>query len=130
MVVEGVLAGIVQLQRAVERVAQEGFPEAVHGARVCGRLAEEQPAFAQVVGVADGDAEVGVATVAGVFGVVPEGDDESAGGKLEDVGVVDVVGVGGTSGYVALGFPVFGGQRRGRTMCCEGFRTMFCPCRY
>ena len=39
--------------------------------------------------------------------MVAEGDDEAAGGELEDVGVVDVVGVGGTSGYVALGFPVF-----------------------
>ena len=78
MVVGGVFAGIVQLQRAIKRVAQEGLPESVDGAGVRGGLTEESPALAQVVRVADGDAEVGVFATAGVFGVVAEGDDEAA----------------------------------------------------
>ena len=105
------LVRVVQLQRgSVERVPQEGLPEPCHGAWVCGGLAEEVPAFAEVVGVADGDAEVDVAAaVLRVFGVVAEGDEEPAGGELDDVGVVDVVGVGRAAGDVALDFPGCGG---------------------
>ena len=58
-----------------------------------GCLAEVFPAETAVVGVAEGDAEVGVVAGAGVSVVVAEGDDETAAGKLERVGVVDVVGV-------------------------------------
>lgn len=78
LVVEGVLTRIVQLQRAVERVAQEWLPEAVDGAGFRGGLTEEQPTLAQVVGVADGDAEVGVAAITRVFRVIAECDDEAA----------------------------------------------------
>ena len=61
--------------------------------------------MALVGGDGDGDAEVGVCACCGVFGVVAEGAEDVAGGELEDVGVVDVVGVGGTAGYFAYVLP-------------------------
>lgn len=58
LVVRRVLARVVELQRlAVLGVAEEGFPIAVHGARVGGRGAEVGPVGAVVVGVGDADAE-------------------------------------------------------------------------
>ncbi len=54
-----------------------------------------------VVGDADGDAEIGVGACGGVFGVAAEGAEDISGGELEDIGVVDVVGVGGAADYFA-----------------------------
>ena len=58
-----------------------------------------------VVGVADGDSEIGVCAAAGVFGVVAECAEDPAGRELEDVGVVDVVCVGWPSGDFTLDVP-------------------------
>ncbi len=54
-----------------------------------------------VVGDADDDAEIGVGACGGVFGVVAKGAEDLAGGEGEDVGIVDVVGVGGAADYFA-----------------------------
>ena len=63
-------------------VAEEGFPVAVNGTVVGGGGAEVGPGFALVAGYGDGDAEEGVGTVIGVFGVVAEGAEDFAGGEL------------------------------------------------
>ncbi len=82
-------------------VAEEGFPISVDGVGVGGCGAEVCPCCAEVGGEADGDAEVGVGACGGVFGVVSEGAEDFSGGELEDVGVVDVVGIGGAGSYGA-----------------------------
>lgn len=93
MIKSGVLARIVDLERAVLRVAEEGFPAASYSARVGGGLAEILPVDAIVVGIGDCDAEVGVCALGWVLGMVSERAEYAAGEELEHVGVVDVVGV-------------------------------------
>lgn len=101
MVLSGIFAGVVDLYAAGLCVAEERFPVSVDGVGVGGGGAEVCPRFAAVGGDADGDAEVGVSSCIGVFGVVSVGAEDFSGGELEDVGVVDVVGVGGPGSYGA-----------------------------
>lgn len=97
-----VLARVVELEGvgAVGCGAEVWFPVAGDRPRVAGGLGEVAPRFAAVIGGGDGDAKESVDAGDGIFAVVPErADDAGRGaGELEEVGVVDVVGIGGAAG--------------------------------
>ena len=56
--------------------------------------------------------------------MVTEGDDDAAGGQLEDVGIVDVICVGRTAGDLALEGPGSGSYQREAIHFEEGYE----PC--
>ena len=97
-----ILAGVVELEGvgAVGCGAEVGFPVAGDRPRVAGGLGEVAPRFAAVIGGGDGYSEEGVGASDGIFAVVPESAEDAGGGggELEEVGVVDVVGIRGAAG--------------------------------
>lgn len=97
-----ILARVVELEGvgAVGCGAEVGFPVTRYGPWVAGGLGEVAPRFAAIVRGGDGGAEEGVGACDGIFAVIPESAEDAGGGagELEEVGVVDVVGIGGAAG--------------------------------
>lgn len=78
LILGAVLVGVVDLQGAVDSVAEVGFPVAGHGTVVSGGLGEVTPSFTAVVRVGNCNAEVGVGSGGGFFAVVAEGAEDAS----------------------------------------------------
>jgi hypothetical protein len=85
-----VFSVVVELQRSVERIGQEWLPVSIWSRRIRGRIRKILPRGSAVVGVRDSDAEELVRACQRVFVMIAIGYKESARGKLQYIGIVEI----------------------------------------